>query len=88
MYDFIHFLTGQNHPRLNMTMKYMKIVLELTLLTIFSPHKWRKISLQMLEVLVLTILIVSKVLVLIFLTMIAPEKSGESYHTHYITLFS
>jgi len=61
-----------------MTMKYMKIVLELTLLSLFPLKKWRKISLQMLEVLVLTLLIVSKVLVLTFLTMISPEKSGES----------
>ena len=30
------------HPRLNMTMKYLKIVLELTLLTLFSPEKVEK----------------------------------------------
>ena len=77
------------HPRLNMTMKYLKIVLELTLLTLFSPEKVEKNQLaDVRSVSFNTSDSVNSVSFNISNNHNFPWISGESYHTHYITVLS
>ena len=76
------------HPQLNMTLKYMKIVLELTLLTLFSSGKVEKSQLADVRNVSSNTSYSVKSVSSNISNHDFFRKSGETYQTRYITTFS